>query len=535
MKLVRWWPWLLIVSSVCNLARLHAQNEQAAPSTPTFRMNSTLVFLDVTVLDKSGHPVVTGLTQNDFTITEDKKPQRIFSFEAPQTHLTKAKISDENPDGKAPVTIIVLDELNSSFANFAYIRYEVRQFLNRQPERLASPAELMVVGNDSLEMIQGYTRSRADLMNALQHLPAALPYKQMNGAFFWDRFAQSMDALQQIALQNKGIPGRKNIIWVGHGGPGINLVPLDLPPKAEDELKQYVHSTTNMLVDSRISLFVIYPGLSSRHSAISMSAMEADADIGDGDDDPFSGDINFGVLVNETGGKLFFNRNDVDAEIARSEQMGANYYTLTYQPEQGEQDGKFRRIRVTLRDPNLRAVTKAGYYALDEHGPIDQRQQDMTNIAEAAQSTIPLAGLNVSLANVVRHPDTHTAEFTVQLRSKNLSFFPMDDGRYAANMTMAAVSLDANQHIEASRMKNVTVISPTQDPAGLPDIVSSFTVKLRIPQQTQTVRVVLESKDNGRMGAAELSRKEMNAAPAAPTPEPQITNRRPDYVRPQSN
>src|SRR3974390_3121007 len=130
-----------------------------------------------------------------------------------------------------------------------------------QPERLASPAELMVVGDESLEMLQGYTRSRADLMNALAHLPAVLPFKKMN-AFFWERFGQSMDALQQIALQNKGIPGRKNVIWVGHGGPNIYLDPIDLPGKLEDELKQYVHSTTNMLVDSRISLYVIYPGLS---------------------------------------------------------------------------------------------------------------------------------------------------------------------------------------------------------------------------------------------------------------------------------
>jgi VWFA-related protein len=442
-------PWLVVFSTVCAPIGLPAQNQQTAPSPPMFRLTSTLVFLDVTVLDKGGRPVVTGLTKDDFTILEDKKPQRIFSFEAPQAHVMGPGASDENPDGKAPVTIIVLDELNSNFDDFAYIRYEVKQFLRKQPERLASPAELLVIGNDSLEMLQGYTRSRADLMHALEHLPAALPYKKMNASFFWERFAQSMDALQQISLQNKGVPGRKNIIWVGHGGPGINLVPLDLPPKAEDELMQYVHSTTNMLVDSRISLFVIYPGLPVYNSTISMSAMEADADIGDNDNDPFAGDINFGVLVNETGGKLFFNRNDVDAEIARSQQMGANYYTLTYQPQQGDQNGKFRRIRVVLRDRNLRAVTKAGYFAPDEHAPINPRQQSIMKLAEAAQSTIPLTALDVRLANVQRHPDTGTAEFTVQLMSKNIRFLPTENGKYAANLALAAVSLDANQMIKA--------------------------------------------------------------------------------------
>jgi hypothetical protein len=57
---------------------------------------------------------------------------------------------------------------------------------------------------------------------ALDHLPAVLPWKQMNaGSFFWELFDQSMNALQLIALQNRGVPGRKNIIWVGRGGPGV--------------------------------------------------------------------------------------------------------------------------------------------------------------------------------------------------------------------------------------------------------------------------------------------------------------------------
>ena len=63
--------------------------------------------------------------------------------------------------------------------------------------------------------------------------------------FFWERFAQSIDALQQIALQNRGVPGRKNIVWVGHGGPNVYLDPVEFPAKFLNALTQYVHSTTN--------------------------------------------------------------------------------------------------------------------------------------------------------------------------------------------------------------------------------------------------------------------------------------------------
>lgn len=198
------WRILLFFVVVCLLVSASPAQTNLQPDAPTLRVTSTLVFLDVTVLDKKGHPV-NGLTKEDFSITEDKKPQRIFSFEAPEEHLSGVKEAAGVPDHKEPVTIIVLDLLNSEFDDFAYIRYSVRHFLQSQPERLSMPTEMLVIGNQSLDMLQGFTRSRSDLLYALSELPPALPYKRMNGSFFWERFVQSLEALQQIALQNTGV------------------------------------------------------------------------------------------------------------------------------------------------------------------------------------------------------------------------------------------------------------------------------------------------------------------------------------------
>jgi VWFA-related protein len=407
----------LILLGVISVHRVRAQEQQPS-GTPTIKVTSALVFLDVTVLDKNGHPVVSGLTKDGFTITEDKVPQTIVSFEAREVHVRHAGPEDANPSGKAPATILVMDLLNSSWEDFAYIREEVDRFLKAQPQRLTSPTELLVVGNESLEMLQSFTQSKEDLLEALKHFPTALPFK-ISPAFAWERFGQSLDALQQIALQNKGVPGRKNIVWVGHGSPNVYLKPLAFPERLVGELKQYVHSTTNMVVDARISLFVIYPGLPVRGNVMSFSVAQSRIDIGD---DPFAGDVNFGIFANETGGKLFYHRNYVDTEIKESEQMGAQYYTLTYQPREVDPDGKFRRVRVALRNVNLRAVTKAGYYAPDAHAPIDPRQQQQIKLAEAVESTIPFDALDVSLSGVVRHPDSETAEFTRAIEIRELRF-----------------------------------------------------------------------------------------------------------------
>jgi len=182
----------------------------------------------------------------------------------------------------------------------------------------------VVLGNKSFEMLQGYIRSKADLLNALDHISAEL-HKRMNGSFFGERFGQSIDALQQIALQNKGIPGRKNVVWVGHGGPEIYTETLTVT--VVDELNSYVHDTTNMLVDADQLVRHLSRAADPR-SGNTLTEVEAGADLGD--IDSFTGGINFVSFVNETGGNLFYNRNDVEAEIKRVLELGADYYTLTY-------------------------------------------------------------------------------------------------------------------------------------------------------------------------------------------------------------
>ena len=278
-----------------------------------------------------------------------------------------------------------------------------------------------------------------------------------------------------------------------------------------------------MMVDARVSLFVIYPGLKVQEREISISAMDANADIGNSD--PFAGDVNFGVFVNETGGKLFFNRNDVDAEIRRSQQLGSQYYTLTYQPHDGDADGKFRRVRVTLRDRNLQVMTKAGYFAPAKGAQVDPRQQMMIDISQAARSTVPFTALDVKVAGVVRHPDTRTAELTVVINGKNLNWQPNDDGRSTAKLTVAAVSLTERKDMLASRIENVTLSRATQDRTPPGEETARLTLTIPVPRNTRSVRVVVETEKGGRIGGADLDRKTIDAALEAPTPNAQLLHR----------
>jgi hypothetical protein len=252
-----------------------------------------------------------------------------------------------------------------------------------------------------------------------------------------------------------------------------------------------MHATTNMLVDARVSLFVIYPGLKVGHfvnlsgrSPLPPSAASAEAATNS--NNPFADEINFGIFVNETGGRLFYNRNDVDAEIGQSQQLGSMYYTLTYQPHGGNDDGKFRQIRVSLRDPNLRTLTKTGYFAPDNKAPIDPRRRAVVDLAEATRSTVPFGALDLKVSEVVRHPETRTAQLTVLLKSKGLDWQPGENGDSTAAITVATASMAGDQNVLAAKIDNLMLRAPTQDPTHLAAVVTRLELTVRVPRKPRT-------------------------------------------------
>ena len=90
----------------------------------------------------------------------------------------------------------------------------------------------------------------------------------------------------------------------------------------------------------------------------------------------------------QTGGRIFFGRNDVDQEIADSIGTGDICYTLSYSPSNRRFDGRFRKIKVVLPGhPELRVRTRDGYYGLPDSFPANGKEAD-DQISEALHSRL---------------------------------------------------------------------------------------------------------------------------------------------------
>ena len=133
----------------------------------------------------------------------------------------------------------------------------------------------------------------------------------------------------------------------------------------------------------------------------------------------------------------------------------------------------------------------------------------------------------MQVSSIVRHPDTRTAEITVLLKSKGLDWEPIDNGKSTADITVAVASLTGNQEVLASKVERLVLRAPTQDPTHLANLVTPLQLTVRVPRKTQSIRVVTETANGGRIGAADLDRKALDAAPATPTPEPQLVRQQP--------
>jgi hypothetical protein len=169
--------------------------------------------------------------------------------------------------GRAPVTILVLDELNTPFSDMSFARQALVKYLLTQPAQVPSPTALLVASNTRFMQLHDYTQNRDELIALIKHHIPDYPSKMMagrGGPSAVERMAQSLAALEQIAKASTGTPGRKNVVWVGSGFPSADLVGLDT--RTADTIEAAVHNCTGMLLAARVTMYTIDPKINSTES-----------------------------------------------------------------------------------------------------------------------------------------------------------------------------------------------------------------------------------------------------------------------------
>jgi len=524
---------LSVLALLATMSGVTAQAQTAtrsADAVATLKVNARVVVLDVTVIDKAGR-LVDNLTQNDFTVFEDKVPQSIRSFEPPSSH----RMPDSTPEkpvnlvhsaadlakiGRAPVTILVLDELNTRFEDMSYGRNQLVKYLQAQGPVLVQPTALLYAGNTRFVELHDYTQDRDALLSAVKHHLPELPSKAMTGKqgpVAVERMAQTLASLEQLAQASAGTAGRKNLVWVGVGFPSSDLVGLDT--KTAETIEAAMRRCTDMLLAARITMYSIDPTANTTTTlAVATpddleAANPADLDSASTENgsQASSGLVQFSNFAPATGGRAFLSRNDINNEIGEGIAAGGTYYTLSYTPTNAsEEAAQFRRIRIAMKDPSLHATTRNGYFTAEVQPtptagepPKQARAQVQLDLSNAVNSTMSYNALKLTAGKSAGKAGSYSITVSEAERATAIAWRQTPDGRSEqAEATVLAAWYGAQNRLLGHIAQELTAIRANGSSA---DAVFTLAVPLGTARP-ERLRLLVRDAVTGRMGTIDIAK-----------------------------
>src|SRR6266576_1325992 len=140
---------LLFLSGIClSQSREQGPPVSAAVQSPTIKVESRIVVVDVVVTDKQGQSVP-GIRKDDFHVSEDGGAQIVTSFEEHKGAApNEMKLPPMPPNvfsnfptarGADSVNLLLLDLLNTQPQNQAFVRQQVIKYLGEVRPAHASP------------------------------------------------------------------------------------------------------------------------------------------------------------------------------------------------------------------------------------------------------------------------------------------------------------------------------------------------------------------------------------------------------------
>jgi VWFA-related protein len=493
---------------------------ESGPANFTLSLNARLVILDVAITDSGGNPVE-GLTAKDFKIYEDGKLQRIRSVEPPSEHSMPAATiaagitatfdpGEPASFGRSPVNVLVLDQLNTHFADSSFARRSLHDYLAAQSALLVEPTTLLTLADNGFKTAHAFTRDRDALLRALDATPPEYAWKlEVNGKADYgpvERLDQSLRALEEIAESYRRIPGRKNLIWVGGGFPTIDPTTIDRGDA--QEVKDTLQHVTDILLDARVTVYAVDPsnsaaGMSEITDSTQLEFAELAGDALSGNFDPFGATDDFDRLGPITGGSVLRGKNDVAQQIAAVVERSARFYTIAYTPNStSEASAQFRKIRVVCARPGLNVSSRTGYFTGQTEGQ-HAAATAAYDLSTAAESTIPLNALHV-VAEPSEAADAPPHTYIVRANIADLTWKAKPDGTAVASVYIMAASLSPRKKMISHTLQGMTATAKQSVDLHAPDKAADFVFTAVPSRKAATLRFVVRDSATGRMGIFDL-------------------------------
>ena len=404
-----------------------------------FQKKTKLVLVPALVNDSKGS-FIPGLKPEDFVIKDNGVVKPVKYIEEivapPAEELEQAKLppgtySNSVVTAKAPlrVVIVLFDMLNSHFKDQVPARIQLTKFLNEGVEP-GTMVALLGLGRGGLrmyhdltsdtkglglEMQQAMTTGRHSITTDLQGEEAATESGEAfvgHGSFAQtsshgraDRkiiILDTLAAFKNIAGAYASIPGRKSLIWMTAGFPfeldGSKTGSDGMPSLDKDSLMDILpdyQSTWQALNDANIALYPV-----DMHGLMTTSMPDATYQAKRGGNQT----MQLGKLENqkqtrnedhldsmqafagETGGKAFYNNNNLVTGLREAVDDTHSSYLLGYYLEDNAEPG-WHKLHVEVKHPGAHVRARAGFLVAKNDPAHPQKKNDMPVGVDLAMSS----------------------------------------------------------------------------------------------------------------------------------------------------
>jgi Ca-activated chloride channel family protein len=316
--------WASLASCIALLfgpipGRLLAQSP--ATTRPTFRADSQLVLVPVTVTDRD-HKTISGLRPQNFTIFEDQAPQQVASF------------SSED----APCSVgLVIDTSGSMRRVLGTAKYLAHSFFGA-----ANSADdfLLLTVSTEPEPVSGFTTDTAALEQGIQSArPGGLTALIDTVYLALDRMRKAQQPRRALLIFSDGLDNHSR-----YSKGELMRVAVE----ANVQIYTIIINTGPGGTPTGPGLF--RPGLAAK--PIDQARANQEPQL-------------LEDLSDKTGGLHFRVRNEGEAEEAAIAVSHAihNEYVIGFHPSNTSSSGKWHSIRVKADVPKVHVYTRSGYYS----------------------------------------------------------------------------------------------------------------------------------------------------------------------------
>ena len=523
--------WLLF-SCLAGLALA----QTPAPVQPTFRVGTRLVQVDVVVLnDKTP---VRGLTKDDFTVQDKGKPQNIAVFSVSESHNAPkgdplpANVSSNRMnnlgESTSGATVILFDKMNTLPADQATAR---RQALNLLSTLKQTDHVAFYSLDTDLTMVQDFTGGAEHLANAAKAVSAnqdtaGSPEDQalltalknslvtfQQGVDGSTRVNATMNAFRTIARHLDGLPGRKNLIWLTASIPFTYGTGADRRENDQAELDRM----KRLMSESNVAVYAVDPRGAGASTTISTTTTDnnskggrtlgtATSQANDTSVNTKAGTQGMQEISEDTGGKAFYNTNDLAGALREVLDTTEISYTLGFYVDDKSLDNKNHDLSVKLaKKPELSKATlhyRKSYAALNPQTLAQQQPHPPIGVLAADALDSSAVGIMAATAPSPNSPTLHLVQVKVDLGDLTLE---RKGDKWTGAFDLGLAMQGAGNKLTTEVNVKTINISFTDDQlkqglaAGL--IVDNTVPS---PAQPMRLRVVVQDKTSGAGGSVRI-------------------------------